>query len=476
MAIWEDSDQSVHWDSGHKDIIRCPRCGINIFTDEKLGKNVCKKCGGVYDPDTMEFSYSFDRRDNGPAGDLERNKREFTCGQCSASVISGEGGKLRFCPFCGSDNIVESALTREFRPDVYIPFKVTREEAVRELKAFAEGKAFVPYTYKTDATMSKVTGIYVPFWLIDCDTHLDVEGFGTRDKEPDRGEGRNVKIQYDYRVAGLPFDGSKTVSDRLMEAIEPYDYSELKSFDDECLNGYFAERFDESPLDMSEKIMLRLYKYSDRFAEHLAEQYKDFEVRKNDSVTDNIKQRYALLPMWFLNYEYEGIKYRFAVNGQTGEVDGEMPVSSARSTIRKLPMRMLFVLPFAAIVTGLIIAIVFFRDSFTGGIEWLLKYGFFIVLLILSFGVYSAGRYGLGFSWERRERRKDIAEGLGDRFMELPDVADRVINSVDNELHRFMDEIPDVLSYYEPISGAKPNITESAPKTDVIEASHKDDR
>ena len=40
---------------------------------------------------------------------------------------------------------------------------------------------------------------------------------------------------------------------------------------------------------------------------------------------------YALLPVWFFNYKYNGKDYSFAVNGQTGSMFGELPVSKFKS-------------------------------------------------------------------------------------------------------------------------------------------------
>ena len=45
---------------------------------------------------------------------------------------------------------------------------------------------------------------------------------------------------------------------------------------------------------------------------------------------------YALLPVWFLNYNYKGKDYEFAMNGQTGSMFGELPISSSKKNFFKL--------------------------------------------------------------------------------------------------------------------------------------------
>jgi hypothetical protein len=41
----------------------------------------------------------------------------------------------------------------------------------------------------------------------------------------------------------------------------------------------------------------------------------------------NVTFKHVLLPIWVAAYRYGGRSYRFVVNGQTGEVDGERPYS-----------------------------------------------------------------------------------------------------------------------------------------------------
>ena len=40
----------------------------------------------------------------------------------------------------------------------------------------------------------------------------------------------------------------------------------------------------------------------------------------------NGKARYALYPVWILNTTYEGNRYTFAMNGQTGRMVGDLPM------------------------------------------------------------------------------------------------------------------------------------------------------
>mgnify|MGYP000022477409 FL=1 len=41
--------------------------------------------------------------------------------------------------------------------------------------------------------------------------------------------------------------------------------------------------------------------------------------------------RYALLPVWMLTTQWQGKTYTFAMNGQTGRMVGDLPISKGRA-------------------------------------------------------------------------------------------------------------------------------------------------
>ena len=43
------------------------------------------------------------------------------------------------------------------------------------------------------------------------------------------------------------------------------------------------------------------------------------------------RYRYALLPVWLLATKYEDKNYLFAMNGQTGKLIGDLPVSKGKA-------------------------------------------------------------------------------------------------------------------------------------------------
>ena len=82
-------------------------------------------------------------------------------------------------------------------------------------------------------------------------------------------------------------------------------------------------------------------------------QYDSYKIKENKSRIDKMAANYALLPVWFLSYKYRNKFYYFAMNGQTGEVAGSVPVSPVKKT-----MVFFIVLGILAVITRIILGII----------------------------------------------------------------------------------------------------------------------
>lgn len=125
----------------------------------------------------------------------------------------------------------------------------------------------------------------------------------------------------------VPCDGSRRIDNALMESIEPYDYTGIKLFSMSYLSGCAAEKYDVNKEEAAKRIDERIRAAADTEIRRMADVYTKLDnVSINVSYT-NQQYVYALMPVWFLNYNYKGKDYAFAMNGQTGTMFGELPVS-----------------------------------------------------------------------------------------------------------------------------------------------------
>ena len=315
--------------------IKCPTCGSNITYSPELGLMMCRNCGNVYSTDTLEPRGCLGiAKERDYVGDVEmaeddKKRHEILCDSCGAILITDEHSMSTMCPFCGSPMLITRRMTREFKPDYIIPFKIDKDQAEQKMKEWLASRKYTPLGFKTKSRLTKMTALYVPFWVIDCQMNSDMTGTGFKIEDLEKTI-YEVHSRMTYHVKGVPFDASLNVANKLMEAIEPFDYSEMVKFESKYLQGFYANKYDLLPMDIADKIMKRMDKFASAEVDVIANKYDKYEVRpeKNLNWLSEIHTKYCLLPVWFMTVDFEGSQYQFAVNGQTGEASGRAPTSS----------------------------------------------------------------------------------------------------------------------------------------------------
>ncbi|MBO4636322.1 MAG: hypothetical protein J5685_04170 [Clostridiales bacterium] len=315
------------------DSVKCPSCASNIFYEPQLDSMICRKCGNVYAPITLEPRGSLGiKEEHDYMGDSDmteddKKRHEIVCNSCGATLVTDEHTMSTMCPFCGSPALISRRMTREFKPDYIIPFKIDKENAQSIMKKWISEKKYTPLGFRSKSRLTSLTALYVPFWLLDCAVNSDLSGTGTKDSLV----AYEVHSKLTYYVKGLPFNASIKIANKLMEAAEPYDYSEMIRFESRYLQGFYANKYDQLPTEMTERIIKRIDRFSASNGEFIAKKYTSFDLREDKCLSwlSEISVKYCLLPVWFMTVEFGGRDYQFAVNGQTGEACGQLPSSNA---------------------------------------------------------------------------------------------------------------------------------------------------
>ena len=124
----------------------------------------------------------------------------------------------------------------------------------------------------------------------------------------------------------VPVDGSEKMDDDLMESIEPFDFKDAVDFRTAYLAGYLADRYDVSAEQSIERANSRIKKSTEAAFAGTVTGYSAVKLQSGSVRLNNGKAKYALYPVWILNTTWNGEKYTFAMNGQTGKFVGDLPV------------------------------------------------------------------------------------------------------------------------------------------------------
>ena len=202
---------------------------------------------------------------------------------------------------------------------------------------FYKGKKFLPKIFADENHIEEIKGVYVPFWLCDCRVDAEASYDAECVHRYESGNNRITEIEhYDVRRTGylcfekIPVDASTKMPDEYMDAIEPYDYGELKPFSTAYLPGFLADKFDVTPQDSMERIEQRAKSTAGDSLRGTLSAYDSVTPMLEEYQLNETAMHYALMPVWLLSTRWKEKNFLFAMNGQTGKLVGDLPVSKGK--------------------------------------------------------------------------------------------------------------------------------------------------
>jgi len=319
---------------------KCPNCGAAIPFDSKSQKLKCQHCDTEYDVDNLkafndeseiledDFSWSKHEDDN----IKDNSKKIYTCPSCGGQVVGDESMAACSCPYCGNSVILASKFEGMLKPDMVIPFKYTKDEALTKFKDFCKGKVLLPNDFVINNIINKLNGIYVPYWLFDCDSSCSSRFRATRVSTYMQGDYEVTQTDHflvfrDGQISfeNVPVDASTKLTPELLESLEPFVFKDGVDFNTAYLSGFFADKYEENK-DVSIKRANERIKTST--IEAIASTVIGYTTLIPESSNIRINEgkcKYALLPIYVFNTTYGGKQYTFAMNGQTGKMSGNLP-------------------------------------------------------------------------------------------------------------------------------------------------------
>lgn len=324
---------------------KCPSCGGAIQFDSHSQKMKCPFCSSEINvdalksqdetldseaPDTMDWSIK-------PGSEWEESEIEnmmlYTCRSCGGEIVGDKTLAATSCPFCDNKVVIASQFKGDLKPDFVIPFKLDKRAAKDGYFKHLKGKFFLPKVFKEENHIDEIKGLYVPFWLFDAevdaavrykattvDTWSDSNYYYTRTNY--YSVYRAGSVAFDY----VPVDGSTKMDDDLMESVEPYHYNEMIDFKTAYLAGYLADRYDVNANESITRANQRIKRSTEDVFASTVVGYTTVVPVNSSIQLQNGQARYALCPLWLLNTTWNGKRYVFAMNGQTGKFVGNLPM------------------------------------------------------------------------------------------------------------------------------------------------------
>ena len=324
---------------------KCPNCAATVSFDPATGMLTCPYCGYSRqvssDEETAVEELDLEQAENGESSFAwGEDKKTVICEQCGGESVYDALAVSNVCPYCGSNHVMEAATETSIAPNAVCPFKVPKQTAMERFSKWLKGRWFAPSSAKKQAKAEQAQGVFLPFWTFDTQTTSHYTARAGRDRWVGSGEKRR-RVTHWFSVSGIyqqsiddqPVEATQRYDRGLILKLGAYDTAHAVPYRSEYLAGFISERYSVGLNDgwqiAKTRIRARLegevqqYIRRHNRADHVA------SLRMN-TVYDNVRYKYIMLPVWMSSFTYKGKVYRFMVNGETGRVAGHFPVSAWR--------------------------------------------------------------------------------------------------------------------------------------------------
>jgi uncharacterized CHY-type Zn-finger protein len=308
----------------------CPVCGGRMSVEERTGKIKCPFCGHEENiptdqssaVDVTGLSMAMVKRKAQPVRWVI-GKRLLHCNQCGAERTVPARKLTAECPFCSAPQvIIKDALASFQQPEGIVPFTLTREHALSEIKAALRGgmERVVGLFDKRKVERATIDGVYLPFWVFDAG--LEVSG--------NRSDGKGREKYADW-IENALYCAVDSPSRELTSKLGEFDLELMVPYTPKLLADYPAELytidFDRASLDARPKLAqiskdkYDLIEYASQ-RDHRGNEYTVEVYLQNKVVLfQEMTFQLVLFPVWVGTlYEKDGDIRPALVNGQTGEV------------------------------------------------------------------------------------------------------------------------------------------------------------
>jgi len=299
--------------------VLCSNCAGKLIFNPASQKLECANCGAGFRPEDVSDI-------NADIHSKYYDTRVYTCSHCGAEVVTSDTESSTFCVYCGNPAIVFSRVSKEYRPDGIIPFKITKQQALDKIKSKFVNNPIVPKEIAGSFKPENMRGIYVPYWVINAD-YQEADWISGTVKRGKSSETRYYSRSGEVKFKNVPIDGSRILNDDVSLRLEPFYLEDSKEFDEDYLNGFYSNTSDMDFMDLRESASKRCHKlYAEEVVKSIPRNVNSVRIRDSiywaDIQDDPI---YMMFPVWFLTFKYNGKPYTILVNGQTGKVTGTLP-------------------------------------------------------------------------------------------------------------------------------------------------------
>jgi len=329
----------------------CPSCGAEAVWDPARQALVCQYCGTLA-PGKMDPSQETIKENDLVAAlrsipDDQRGwqseKVSVKCQNCQAITVFDASRVGQRCDFCGSSALIPLEQAKApIRPESLLPFKLAEPQVRDKIRQWYGEHWLAPSHLKSGAMTDTAKGFYLPYWTFDAQAAAQwtaEAGYYYYETEVYRDANGNEQTREVQRTRWEPASGSlehffddelvaasRGVAPKLLRQVEPFPTHELVKYDPGYLSGWIVEQYQIDLVAAAQRSRDAM----EAELRVLCNQQVPGDTSRNLEFTSDYSAqtfKHILAPVWLLTYQYGEKRFQVAVNGYTGKIGGEYPLS-----------------------------------------------------------------------------------------------------------------------------------------------------
>ena len=352
---------------GNDGVNKCPQCGGSdvAFVTSRTAL-VCRFCRYEWQPESLDEALGLSENigrlkgtiTSTNAADIEDDAALVTlkCAGCGAEVVIDTDHNLKArCHWCKSVLSLNNRIANGAVPDGILPFRISKEEAMASIKAFAdERKRFALPAFAESFKPENIMGVYLPYMTVDGNIKTRFDGFGEITVSSRRINDNETEYTVNSFKLGLDLDlevddlvvetasskaniNSEVSTNNIINALLPYDVKKVVRFNANYLGEEFTSERRDLDIDEVEHFAAQHFLTIARSAGMPSIRKFSRGVRWDAEAIHIHGSRWTsvLLPVWLYVYvetrRGRQITHYIAVNGRTGYTMGSVPINWAKA-------------------------------------------------------------------------------------------------------------------------------------------------
>lgn len=246
----------------------------------------------------------------------DRKAHGCKCRNCGIELITQNKSTDTYCRFCSAPALVTEDFEKITAPELIIPFEVSKAQAKQIFSKHLTQRPLSAVALLQKVKSGFIREIYIPVKVADIQITTELKVLDNSGNETIR---QIVSVS-----KGATVCQSRMFDEYLFRLLGEYDFSRTIAYDDVHASVPYEKPYESSLYQSFDELETASFKAA---TESLGDRKNISKVLSCRIIDKKENSKTVLVPVWILGNLSNGYTDQIFINGQTGRIVGEPPVS-----------------------------------------------------------------------------------------------------------------------------------------------------